>query len=138
MVNRCKASTLWLGVLALLMFAAPSIAHAQEKVATFVFPDGQVVAKISEGVTARVENDARLTHMKVMKVSVPRIARELAAATLRNVGQNMQLIVGCETIFDAVVREPILGGSLQISGTDTDLDAKAALINAGAPLCEKK
>lgn len=123
--------------MALLVFAAPSIAHAQEKVVTFVFADSAVVVKTTE-ITARVENDARLTHMKVMKLSVPSIARELGSATHRNVGQKMQVLVGCEAVFDAVVREPILGGTLQISGADADLDAKAALINAGAPPCEKK
>lgn len=61
-------------------------------------------------------------------------ARKFAQATLENVGQPFAIVLDNEVISAPVIREPITGGSGQISGSFTVQGAKdlAILLRAGA------
>ncbi|MGL4260635.1 MAG: protein translocase subunit SecD, partial [Afipia sp.] len=61
-------------------------------------------------------------------------ARKFATATLENVGQPFAIVLDNEVISAPVIREPITGGSGQISGSFTVLGANdlAILLRAGA------
>ena len=69
--------------------------------------------------------DRRTSEPVVTFRMTPASAKLFAELTSKNVGRPMAIIVDGRVILKTVIREPILGGSGQISGNLTPDDAKA-------------
>jgi preprotein translocase subunit SecD len=74
--------------------------------------------------TARVIYDERMKESVVSIKWAKPSADMLRDITTRNVGKTMELHVDRQLVVKAVIREPILGGSTQISGHFTEEQAR--------------
>jgi preprotein translocase subunit SecD len=84
-----------------------------------------VLAAASETLTLDVR-DARASHDQRTRQPVLHITltgpagNAFARLTRDNVGRAMELRIDGKTVLTAVIREPILGGTVQISGPEAD------------------
>lgn len=74
----------------------------------------------------------------VFATFTPAGAKKLARITTANVGKPLPLAIGLRVLMKPIVREPILGGTIQISGIASAEEARALakMISGKAPLPE--
>ena len=79
---------------------------------------------VIEVVSATAGFDQRTNEPIVEYKLSPASGKLFAEATRKNVGRKLELRVDGQVVVSAVIREPILGGSGQISDRYTDQDVK--------------
>jgi preprotein translocase subunit SecD len=74
----------------------------------------------------------------VLATFTPAGAQKLARITKANVGKPLPLAIGARMLMKPIVREPILGGTIQISGIASVEEARALakIISGKEPLPE--
>jgi preprotein translocase subunit SecD len=74
----------------------------------------------------------------VLATFTPAGAQKLAQITKANVGKPLPLAIGARVLMKPIVREPILGGTIQISGIASVEEARALakIISGKEPLPE--
>jgi preprotein translocase subunit SecD len=89
-----------------------------------------------EVITAEAGRDQRTNEPIVNLKLSEKSGRLLSQITQENVGRNMHLRVDGKVVMSPVIREPILGGSLQISGRFSEKETQALVdsIKAGSKI----
>ena len=86
----------------------------------------------------RAGTDERTKEPIVQIVLTEASARIIADVSAKNIGRPLEVRVDGRAVVKAVIREPILGGSLQISGrfTRQETDDMAARLSSGSAKVE--
>ncbi len=87
---------------------------------------------------AKAEIDQRTHEPIVVIVLIPGSARIFAEVTGKNVGKTMDIRVDSRSVLKSVIREPILGGTLNVSGhfSRQEVDDIVARLSSGAAKLE--